>query len=283
MTMDSLASNWRPHNEYPIILMDTKPWEHRDMRDIRRTWRTLDFKFVNIAAQFYSSPKNLTEAEFEDVKTGRPLSHIGYKQMCSFFTKGFTEVPLLMKYRYLLRLDDDTCLLDSINFDISKHMRSEGAAYAYTHVWKDDNRVVSGLVDFTERYMQARNLPYKNPTMHADMLGMKKLHRRVPSFNTNFEVINTVRYRDPELQNFLDAVVDTNAIFHRRWGDAPLRYMVAMMFWQESELMRLEGVEIQHSSWPVFPMTEHSDSNNPSKADFESSANAHKETLNKVK
>lgn len=119
-SIDSLATNWYPHNPHPIILMETKPWKRSDMIAIKRRWSELDFKFINVEKEFKSQP-TIPESEFED--RDNPLSGISYKRMCHFFFNGFTEVPLLMEYKYLMRMDDDTCLKDKINYDIWRRRR----------------------------------------------------------------------------------------------------------------------------------------------------------------
>jgi len=259
-SMDALVSNWRPHNSYPVILMETRPWSRQDVAEIRQKWPMLDFKFINVADIFKSVPK-LAEADFED--SASPLSSVNYKRMCHFFIKGFTQVPLLMKYKYLLRLDDDTCIQDSIEFDVFRALQHENAAYAYTHVWKDGKKVTKGLYAFINHYVQLYKLQWKNPALHESVVQMKHFPRVVPCFNTNFEVINTVRYRDAAVMKFVDTVVASNMIFHRRWGDAPLRLPMVSLFWTEKEIVRLEGFEVQHSSWAPFPTVLHSHTSNP--------------------
>ena len=259
-SMDAMATKWRPHNPYTIILMDTKPWQRQDMVDIRRTWFTLDFKFININKVWESAP-NIDADQFED--SAKPISKLHYKRMCHFFFKGFTEVPLLMEYKYLLRIDDDTCLLDHINFDIFERLQQKNAAYAYSHVWFDSDLVTKGLYNLVDEFVQKNNVTWKNEALHNSSIYRQDFPKTVPAFNTNFEVINTVRYREPDVMQFVDAVVESNMIFHRRWGDAPLRVPTAALFWTEREIVRLEGFEVQHSAWEVMPMTEHTDSNNP--------------------
>lgn len=230
------------------------------MVSIRRNWPTLDFKFLNVENVFNSVP-TIPLGQLED--HNKPKSSIPYKQMCHFFFKGFTQVPLLMRYRYLLRLDDDTCLLDHINFDLFQYLASVRAAYAYSHIWYDDDRTTKGLYDFVNRYVAENNLTYKNPTLHKAISSSKLFPSRVPCYNTNFEVIDTLRYREAAVTKFVDSVVQSNMIFHRRWGDAPLRFPTVMLFFKENEVVRLEGFELQHSNWPVFPMSEHPTTSDP--------------------
>jgi hypothetical protein len=223
------------------------------MTVIRRKWTTLDFKFINVERAFNYAP-DIPEQAFEDAKS--PLSDINYKRMCHFFFKGFTQVPVLMQYRYLLRLDDDTCLLDHINYDIFQVLAERRAAYAYSHIWYDGEAVTKGLYQFVGQYIRNHSISIKNPALYNATTGAPDFPARVPCFNTNFEVINTVRYREPAMRHFVDDVVASHMIFHRRWGDAPLRLPAAMLFWEDSELVRLESVDVQHSAWDALPMTE---------------------------
>lgn len=239
--------------------MGTEQWTREDMVAIRRRWDTLDIKFINVAKWFMSVPGEQPDLEDKE----KPLSSINYKRMCHFFFKGFTEVPLLMRYRYLLRMDDDTCLLDNVNYDIFRYAAHYRAAYAYTHIWHDKDLVTKGLYQFVDSHVAAHNLTFANHAEHTAVTRRASFPGTVPCYNTNFELINTVRYRDPAVMQFVDAVAQSNMIFHRRWGDAPLRYATALLFWKPTEVLRLAEFEIQHSGWPAFQMTEYPDIGGP--------------------
>ena len=262
VSMDSLSLKWRPHNPYPIVLLDTKIWSRADMVGIRRTWPTLDFKFLNIGKIFNSVPENLTPDQFEDAK--EPIASLLFKKMCHFFFKGFTEVQLLMDYKYLLRIDDINCILDNINYDIFELMERRKAVYAYNAVWNDGAKYTRGIYSFTDKYVSEHKLNWKNPTLHNATISSPNFPDSVPNFNSNFEVINTVQYRSPAVMQYVNAVVDSNMIFHRRWGDAALRFIQAQLFWPENKLLKLVEFEVlHHSSFNTHPMMEHSDSANP--------------------
>jgi hypothetical protein len=156
-----------------------------------------------------------------------------------------------MQYQYLLRLDDDTCIQDNVTFDIFQRMKETGAAYAYSSMWLDDERVAKGLYDFVYDYMKHKHLRWRNMALRNATLRINGFPYFVPAFNTNLEVISTARYTDPEVVAFVDALVRSHCIFHRRWGDAPLRVLVAALFWKQSELLRLDSFGHQHSTWPA--------------------------------
>ena len=248
-SMDALAEHWRPHNQYPIILMGTEHWKYTDMSAIRRTWNTLDFKFININSVFQYNP-TIPLYQLEDAKA--PLSDLAYKRMCHFFFYGFTQVPELMQYKYLMRMDDDTCIHDNINFDVFAAMEERNAAYGYSSVWLDPPHVTVGMYSFANDYLKLHNTTYTNTALYKKAL----TYNALPAYNTNLEIINTVRYTLPPITSFLNAVVASNLIFHRRWGDAPLRFLVGLLFWRDVDVMQLNSFDMQHSTWHVDQMQE---------------------------
>lgn len=138
----------------------------------------LDFKFNE--QNIFQSVPNIPESEFEDVMKGKP-----YKRMYNFFFKGFTEVPLLMDYKYLLRLDGDTCLLDHINFDVFEFFNHKKAAYAYSHLWSDLGEGVTGIHNFTATYVAKPNIKWKNSVLRNLTFSNKGSLTEVLAFNNN--------------------------------------------------------------------------------------------------
>lgn len=248
-SMDALTAHWRPNNKYPIILMNTVPWKYADMSAIRRKWDTLDFKFINVNKAFEYNP-TVPLNELEDVNA--PLSNLAYKRMCHFYFQGFTEVPVLMQYKYLMRMDDDTCIQNNINYDLFQNMEDRNAVYAHSSVWLDGPQVTQGLYPFAESYLNEHNLTWSNPELRKRVYS----YTSAPAYNTNLEIINTVRYTLPPVTQFINYVVESNMIFHRRWGDAPLRFVLSLMFWKEAEIVTLDNFDHQHSTWAVEKMVE---------------------------
>lgn len=173
--------------------------------------------------------------------------------MIAFAFHGFTHVPFLKDFRYLMRLDDDTCIKDFIPYDIFERMRQFNHTYAYKQIFKDPAPVVQGLNHFAEHFMAHRNLSWKNAKLRT-------LIKTLPdggmySFSTNLEVLDMWRYSSKENIEFMHAIVDSHNIYHKRWGDAPLRFLQAQMFYADDEVVKLCGFGYQHSSWAPSPMS----------------------------
>ena len=245
MSMNYLVQNWRPFNAYPVILMGEAPWSQREMDSIRRTWPSLEILFTCVAKQFQLFSAN---DRFEDFK--KPLASLGYKRMCAFWFSGFLEVPLLQKYRYIFRLDDDSCIRSKLNFDVFRYLEANEFQYAFRDMGQDPDNVVHGLSDFVIEYVTQRGINATHPTLLSIIteIGPDQIF---PTFDTNIEIIDTHRFREADIADFAAYISSTNMIFHRRWGDAPLRLMEALLFLKENQLMRVCDFAYQHSSWPL--------------------------------
>lgn len=202
---------------------------------------------------------------FEDAKD--PLSDLDYKQMLSFMFYGFTKVPQLKKYRYLLRLDDDSCFKDAINYDVFQEMLSHEAYYAFREMYVDLAKVVVGLPQFVENYMSSlprssnTEASWANPTLRSWRIS------RVPnttsmSFSGNFEIIDLKRYMEPDIGRFAAHVLGSHMIYHRRWTECAIRYYFAEMFWKADKVLWLCDFDYQHSDWPQGLMCDHRTADN---------------------
>ena len=250
-SMDALEQYWHHSNKYPIILLNHQKegWSKNDIVEIRNRWPLLDIMFASINKIFNTPP---VSDKFEDAK--KELAPIDYKRMIAFQMRWFAEVPVLKRYRYLMRIDDDSCLLDYINYDIFDEMMHARAVHAYSALFIDPADVVVGLNDFVDNYMTKNRLKYANPALRKASL---KYGKEVPAFYGNLEIIDTKRYLQHDIQQFVQALIKSNMIYHRRWGDSPLRFAIAEMFYTKDEVMRLCEFRYQHSVWLPTAMCEH--------------------------
>eukprot|EP00597_Dinobryon_sp_UTEXLB2267_P003429 CAMPEP_0170066496 /NCGR_PEP_ID=MMETSP0019_2-20121128/6173_1 /TAXON_ID=98059 /ORGANISM="Dinobryon sp., Strain UTEXLB2267" /LENGTH=290 /DNA_ID=CAMNT_0010273603 /DNA_START=155 /DNA_END=1027 /DNA_ORIENTATION=- len=245
-SMDSLVKYWLPWNDYPVILMLEKPWDEKDKHEILRLWPKLKIHFINVEPQFFIPP---TTSTFEDAKY--PLSGDDYKRMIAFTFHGFTHVPYLKRYRYLMRMDDDSCILNPIQFDIFQRMQQQNYTYAYKQIFRDPEWAVKGLNDFAEDYMNSHKLQWKNPQLRALV---KSIKENLYSFSTNFEVLDMKAYRSKENMKFVHHMIESNKIYHRRWGDAPIRFLQIQMFYSNAEVLKICEFGYQHSIWAPSPI-----------------------------
>ena len=126
----------------------------------------------------------------------------------------FTHVPQLRSFRYLIRLDDDACILDSIQFDIFKRMQAERIKYAYKQIFVDPKVYVRALDAFAESFMQENGLKWSNVMLRQQAKRLSGGH--LLSFSTNLEALDMMKYRSAE-NNRCD-IVQISAVQYLNMG-----------------------------------------------------------------
>jgi len=143
----SITTISRSHNNnnntyYCIYIHVEYLWTRETKLKIRGKWPSMDIQFVDIAETWNSM---LPNASFVSEDRDNPLSSIQYKQMCAFMMKGFTEIPMLKRYKYLMRLDDDVCIQSPINYDMFEEMKNSKAMYAFPQIFSDIVTTTRGM------------------------------------------------------------------------------------------------------------------------------------------
>jgi hypothetical protein len=194
-------------------------------------------------------PTNMEDEE-------RPLSPLGYKKMCAFKTFGFLRAPYIRdnKLDYMLYIDDDSCLTEPIQYDVFRKMRQNQIAYAYKQLFLDRAFVVRGLADFVRHFQYTHKRQYSNSALVQWLEEHDFKADSQWSFGTNLEWIDLKQYQSTEMMKFHKAIEESGMIFHRRWGDAPLRFVLSYLFWDNTQVMRLCS-EYVHSHWQPSPST----------------------------
>jgi len=255
-SMDALSSHWLPRNPYPVILQHPDGWTVEEMRDIRQQWPQFKFYFSNIGNAFHiDPPKNMEDQD-------QPLSPLGYKKMCAYKTFGFLNAPFIatQELDYIFYLDDDSCLTEPIHYNVFEKMQQHKIAYAYKQLFLDRDHVVRGLVEFVENYRKShKSLPYANPSLAKWLEEHEFLTKDGGggshwTFATNLEWLDLKQYRQSDTVAFLNAIADSGMIFHRRWGDAPLRFVLAYLFLNNRQVMKICSSYV-HSMWNPSPST----------------------------
>jgi hypothetical protein len=200
-SMDLLQANWRPNNKYPIILLNTRKWETIDMREIRRKWSSLDILFSDVS-EVFKKPFTSDDSPYEEKNDPGALD---YKKMIRFFIQGITEVELLQQYKYLMRIDDDGCIEDPINYDIFHEMKLDNAYYAYRSIFSDPPHVTTGLYDFVKNYTRDNDIAIANEALHEAVLTTCN-KGTYPAFSSNIEIIDLERYMQPDIMHFIGKV-----------------------------------------------------------------------------
>jgi hypothetical protein len=257
-SMDRLVQYWQPRNPYPLHLMTNRPWRHDEIVEIKSNWPSLNLSFLDVSLYF---PEFESAEDYFDQRTAKFSNH--YRHMCAFFFYRFLTHPILRKYRYLMRIDEDACIEHNIEVDLFQDLSTSNASYAYITIFSDSSNVVRGLYDFVNTFKQKYGISWSNPELASTNSRWHAKRRRLLAFATNWEIIDTVRYRQPDILRFLQAIHHSMMIYQQRWGDAPLRFLLATLFWNHQEVQKICDFSYQHGNQESFMKCNRSNHDNP--------------------
>jgi hypothetical protein len=207
---------------------------------------------------------------------------MGYYHMCRFFAGAGYKLPFFDQFDMVMRLDSDSDIVGRLP-DYFQKMKEQNRRYLYSKEFIDGGDVTAGLWNFVQEYIQTKNMEptffYKKtidtlknvweaPSYpNCSRLNPSKLNmttrnyngvrlvtqpcvdnhfQGVPSFYTNFEIVDVKFLRSPEYQAWFNAVDATGSIYLHRWGDAPLRFLGLSMHMNTSQIAVEKKTRVIH-------------------------------------
>ena len=190
--------------------------------------------FLNVD-QFFASFPNGFDPYLED-PTWTKRAKWNYHHMCRFWFKMVVDIPLVNKYEYFMRLDDDS-KIRGVWFNVFDFMTKQKAVYFGNIEQADSENGLPGLMklkSFTYEYIEKYNITPKNP---ARLKRAFNLPNRIRLYNTNFDIIKVKFFQSDEIRHWTNAVDQTFGIYKYRWGDHVLRYLTTALFATSSEVL----------------------------------------------
>ena len=208
--------------------------------------------FVNIDHIFYQFSPGF-DPHIRD-PTWSQKGKWNYHHMCYFWFKQVFEMKIMQRYRYMMRLDDDSQILGNVNNEFSltcvssfsllgswpnifEIMEKHQAVYLANKKEADVEYLLPGLTlvrNLTAAYIAQNRIAIRNPAMLADVFNHSV---EIPHYWSNFEIIDLAFMQRPEVIDFIETVDDSRGIFLYRWGDAPLRYITLALFANATEIL----------------------------------------------
>ena len=145
---------------------------------------------------------------------------MGYRHMCRFFSGEIFKRPELLGYRYLLRLDTDSYLLEPVG-DFFQQLESAGSVYGYRLVSDEHPECFADFYrTFKEAVESLGHYYILNP--HVELRGF--------IYYTNFEVMNLDYFRSELYLRVYDHLDRSGGFYVHRWGDALFRFAFLEQF-----------------------------------------------------
>jgi hypothetical protein len=182
--------------------------------------------YIEVSAVWRTFPPGFDPAKHQSTWTVGESHDViwGYHHVCRFFSLLLFDMPLMRDIRYYMRLDLDSCLR---NVDFPPTSLLNGSVvYIWDMLVWDPEMVVRGLRDFVEDYVRYFGIVPKSPEQWADAFQAED----VRMYGTNFEIMDLMFCRKPEVQKFVTFIDLSWGQFLWRWGDAPIRYLALTLF-----------------------------------------------------
>lgn len=246
------------------------------------TDRTLAFPIVKLNAEY---PKGFGEETTEwrqflqryGLKSlGRP-PYFSYANMIAFWTRWIWEHPAVQQFDTVMRIDTDSCFLDTIddnpslqnlpyldeqyvyhsiarNQGMSRHFYNTDTGMWFGQQHRPDianldanfdcakrNRddYVVGLHEYVTDYVQRENITPVNEGIWSAMDAGWSQFCSMMTFQTNFEVVRREFFQDPVVTRWHRALVGATPFgtYRYRWGDAQTRFLTMGMFAPEGSVL----------------------------------------------
>lgn len=204
--------------------------------------------FAPIRLAGYVEPQVLLEAPH--VLHGRFT--FGYRHMCNFFAGPVANDPYLAPYRYYWRFDTDSFLMTSVGYDVFDAMAGNSWRYGWATKQCDWHAVTDGLFETVERVYG----PGLAAKLEPDMLDgtcnpernavAKPYNSRI--YYNNFEIVDLDWMRSAAYQAGYRAIVAAKGIYTHRWGDAPIRTLIARALLPHTAIHRFDDIDYWHQN-----------------------------------
>jgi Glycolipid 2-alpha-mannosyltransferase len=214
-------------------------------RNLIRSWAPhSEVVFVNVS--LYSddalSP-GITDALIEqyreqDRASRRPPVRIGYASMCRLWSFRLQAMDFLTPYRYYMRMDDDSLLIDKPSYDPFLRMQERNLQYVWRRASGDRNGIAE-LSQIADPFLpeESRQSPFAVTSGGGKLVSLNG----VSPYN-NFHITQVGFWRTPAWRRVMDEVDAKHVFYSRQLGDATT-HALATLFMEPGT----------YEAWPEFP------------------------------
>ena len=222
------------HGPYPIYVFVAKdytlhprhtdgPYTEQD-RALIRSWAPnskIIFHEINLYSADALEPGTTVEQisrwrKGEDGGTGG--RDLGYQSMCRLWSGRLQTMNVMRRFKYYLRLDDDSLFTDRLPFDPFQKMDEKGLIYA----WRRDSFEKWGVSKLNE--LIQRHIRIEDDTLFT----RQREYWGSEPYN-NFHVSRVSFWSSQKWQSFWKDLNEEHAFFKHRLGDATAHAAAIMM------------------------------------------------------
>jgi len=240
---DSLASlqrNFLDQFDYPVIV-----FHETDARDLLHG----TFRKEHADIRLFFQEVQFNTPDHVNASLDKLLEHkrypVGYRHMCRFHAKEVYQQEILVGLEYAWRLDDESLLLETVNYDLFAFMKSHRFQYGYIRIWNRTSEYywTKGLWEAADLYKNTRHLESRYFDEWTDPI----------VFYNNFEISALSLWKSQQYQDYINYIDLLGGIYYNRWGDAPIKTIAVTLFLREQDVHMFANVSYQHKGF-YYPL-----------------------------
>jgi hypothetical protein len=136
-------------------------------------------------------------------------------------------------------MDDDSQLLDAVQYDIFTFMRDRGLQYGYLKVHMDALECTQGLWEASEFFIRSKRIEPNFFTEWFDPM----------IYYNNFEVSSLSIWLSPFYAEFIEYIDFLGGIYYHRWGDAPIKSIAVSVWVPKNKTYRFDNIVYGHGNF----------------------------------
>ena len=246
-SIELLAKNYLSIDDHrenlDIFIFHTSDFDAQDLFDLEQQFDSTSsgvVRLVNLTnSPYWQRPVNL-RGEDPERWNAYPLFSEGYRRMIHFFAidiwQFFSDYGQQSgcKYRYILRLDEDSYIHSPIQYDVFDLMRANDYVYGF-RMCSYEMHIIRNIWQLFRR---------SNPSL----VPRRDIDYHMCGFYNNFFVADTEFFLSNEVQNFLRFVDRRGAIYRRRLGDLLIHSTAVYAFANQSNIHRFLDFTYEHGT-----------------------------------
>jgi len=251
-----LFKNFNHMYKYPIIILHEGDYKERDIQEIlggiRGDYKNLvTFKIID--KEDFELPNYIDKDKLEKSINSQIVPYwrnTKYRLMCNFWLNHFTKY--CDNYDYVMRLDDDSIIEETINQDLFKLCKEKDTIYMSNIVHVDCGICNYGMKElFLELFPEKKNKIdalfvktdiNKNNTFYNKFVDLYKIindNKEITDnieinmpimYYNNFFITNTAFWKRTDVIKTINHINKSGNIFYYRYGDAPLQTIILSLF-----------------------------------------------------
>lgn len=235
-SLNKLYKNYKYVYQSDVVVFVEYDFSKIISEEIEELYDNLTVKYIQLKS---SSEFNTNDVEFED---GREEYKIGYRHMCQLF---FSEIfSYIQGYDWYMRLDTDSFIESSINYDLFGYLDENNKVYGYTAELAEWPPVVIGMGEFFINLIRKHNLKstFFDKLIENDRYNLRQIYN-------NFEIIKISYFNNELVQLLIKEVNKSGNIYKKRWGDSPLRTFILSLTIDNSKIHKFNDFDYIHDAY----------------------------------